>query len=131
MSDRQATCSCGNLVVRTHGDPVRNSICHCFACQKRTGSPFGARARFEIGAVRVAGRSKEYVRIAESGNAVRFQFCPDCGSTVAWQLDALSGFITVPIGAFADPHFPQPEVSVFEEHQHSWVQLPGGMEHLA
>lgn len=130
MTDRQATCSCGKLLVRTRGEPVRVSICHCFACQKRTGSVFGTQARFASDAVTIEGQGKEYVRVAESGHAARFQFCAECGSTVFWQADALPGFTTVAIGAFADPDFPQARVSVYEEHQHAWMCWPDGMEHL-
>lgn len=130
MTDRQATCSCGKLIVRTRGEPVRVSICHCFACQKRTGSVFGAQATFASGVVTIEGRSKTYVRVADSGHATRLQFCPECGSTVFLQPEAMPGFIVVPVGAFADSSFPQPTVSVYEERQHPWVLLPGGMEHL-
>ncbi len=91
---------------------------------------FGAQARFASDAVTIDGQSKDYVRVGESGHAARFQFCAECGSTVFWQSDALQGFITVAVGAFADPDFPQPQVSVYEEHQHAWMLLPGGMEHL-
>ena len=73
MTDRQATCSCGNLVVRTRGEPVRVSICHCLACQKRTGSVFAAQARFALDAVTIEGQSREYVRIGGSGSAARFE----------------------------------------------------------
>jgi hypothetical protein len=37
--------------------------------------------------------------------------------------------IAVPVGAFADPSFPVPRVSVYEDRMHSWVQLPDGVEH--
>jgi hypothetical protein len=130
MTDRQATCSCGNLAIRTRGEPVRVSICHCLACQKRTGSVFAVQARFALDAVTIEGRGREYVRVGGSGSAARFQFCGECGTTVCWQADALPGFITVAVGAFADPHFPQPRVSVYEERQHAWVGLPDDMEHF-
>jgi len=42
---RQAACSCGKLSAAAEGDPIRISICHCHACQRRTGSVFGAQAR--------------------------------------------------------------------------------------
>jgi hypothetical protein len=31
------------------------------------------------------------------------------------------------VGAFADPNFPAPSVSIFEESKHAWMQLPEGM----
>jgi hypothetical protein len=37
--------------------------------------------------------------------------------------------IAVPIGAFADPTFPQPWVSVYESRRYTWLALPEDMEH--
>ena len=33
-------------------------------------------------------------------------------------------WIAIPVGAFADSHFPVPTISVYEERRHSWVSLP-------
>jgi hypothetical protein len=33
----------------------------------------------------------------------------------------------VGVGAFADPQFPAPQVSVYDCRRHSWVQLPPGV----
>ena len=57
MTRRVASCSCGQLSATTTGAPVRISICHCLACQRRTGSVFGMQARFPEAAVTVQGRS--------------------------------------------------------------------------
>ena len=38
--------------------------------------------------------------------------------------------IAIPIGAFADPTFPAPRVSVYEARRHSWVTVPDGVEHF-
>jgi hypothetical protein len=130
MPDRQATCSCGKLTARVSGEPVRNSICHCLACQTRSGSVFAAQARFPADAVRIEGESCEYVRTGEEGGVARFHFCPTCGATVYYQIDGVPGFVSIPIGAFADPHFPQPLVSVYEQRRHAWVGLPDEMEHI-
>ena len=46
VSTRHAACSCGQLRLTVEGEPVRVSICHCLACQRRTGSVFGVQARF-------------------------------------------------------------------------------------
>jgi hypothetical protein len=74
---------------------------HCFACQKRTGSVFGAQARFPRAQVRIEGRSQKYVRTADSGNDIAFSFCPACGSTVHYVLQQFPDLIAIPIGAFA------------------------------
>lgn len=48
MTTRTASCSCGQLQIEVQGEPVRVSVCHCLACQRRTGSLFGEQARFPI-----------------------------------------------------------------------------------
>ena len=121
---REASCSCGQLTLTAEGDPIRISMCHCLACQRRTGSAFGIQARFPADRVRVAGRSTEYVRISDEGDERTFRFCPDCGATVFWPLAAVPDAIAVPIGAFADPGFPPPTVSVYGVRRHPWVSLP-------
>jgi hypothetical protein len=121
---REASCSCGQLTLTAEGDPIRISMCHCLACQRRTGSAFGIQARFPADRVRVSGRYTEYVRISDEGEERTFRFCPDCGATVFWTLDAVPDAIAVPIGAFADPAFPPPTVSVYGSRRHPWVSLP-------
>jgi hypothetical protein len=130
MTTRHAACSCGQLNVTTEGDPVRISICHCLACQKRTGSAFGVQARFPHDNVQIEGRSTAYVRTADSGHHVTFHFCPECGSTVYYQLHQLPDFIAVPVGAFADPNFPTPKISIYEARRHAWAGVPEDAEHI-
>jgi len=101
-------------------------MCHCLACQRRTGSAFGMQARFPAERVRVVGRYTEYVRTSDDGEERTFRFCPDCGATVFWT--PVPDAIAVPIGAFADPTFPPPTVSVYGERRHPWVSLPDGVE---
>jgi hypothetical protein len=130
MTDHHASCSCGQLRLVAHGDPIRVSMCHCLACQRRTGSTYGAQARFSTADVEITGTSTEYVRVGDKGNAIRFHFCPHCGATVYYWFGDGS-FRAVPVGAFADPRFPPPQFSFYEERMHDWVGVPGDAERLA
>jgi hypothetical protein len=130
MSEREASCSCGQLRLVAEGEPIRISMCHCLACQRRTGSAFGFQARFPADRVRIEGRSTEYLRLSdEDGEPRSFHFCPDCGSTVYYHLGGVPDAIAVPIGAFADPSFPAPRISVWEVRRHAWVGLPADIDH--
>jgi hypothetical protein len=129
MNTRHASCSCGQLRIETSGEPVRLSVCHCLACQLRTGSAFGAQARFARSNVAIEGRSNQYVRTADSGLKITFHFCPNCGSTVHFETEDLPAVIAVPIGAFADPKFPPPKISIYESRRHQWVEISGSVEH--
>ena len=130
MPLRSASCTCGQLRLTVSAEPLRISICHCTACQRRTGSVFGAQVRFPKDAVEVTGQSSEYVRISDAGNRLTFRFCPRCGATVHYQVEGQEDRIAVPVGAFADPDFPAPAFSVYERRMHSWVGLPDSLEHV-
>jgi len=130
MPTRFASCSCGELTAQVQGDPVRVSICHCLACQRRTGSPFGQQARFLREQVTVGGPSTAYTRTGDEGTRATFHFCPRCGATLYYEMEALEAWVAIPVGAFADPGFPAPTVSVYEERMHGWVQPPADAEHI-
>ncbi|TFW15489.1 GFA family protein [Massilia arenosa] len=129
MVKRFASCTCGQLTAQVDAEPLRISICHCLACQRRSGSVFAAQARFPRARVTLAGTSTTFVRTGDSGGRATFHFCPQCGDTVWYLPDALPEAIAIPIGAFADPTFPPPTVSVYEERMHSWVVPPPDAEH--
>ena len=131
MTLRSASCSYGQLRLTASEEPIRVSICHCVACQRRAGSVFGAQARFSRHAVQVSGESSAYVRIGDEGGRTTFHFCPKCGATVHCPSEGDEEHIAVPVGAFVEPGFPAPSLSVYEERMHSWVGLLSPMEHTA
>jgi hypothetical protein len=121
---RTATCACGELSVACSGEPTKVSLCHCPACQKRTGSTYGIAAFFPRQAVQIAGQAQSFIRASDSGNDVVFHFCPSCGSTVYWEPRRKPDMVAVAVGAFADRDFPAPTQAVYGEHAHPWVALP-------
>ena len=131
MQSRTASCSCGQLRIEVHGEPLGVSVCHCLACQRRTGSIFGVQARFPKSAVTIDGPSKEWVRVGDEGTHIHFHFCPTCGATVYYTAAWMEGFVALPVGAFADPTFPPPRVAIYEARRHPWAVMPNlDCEHL-
>jgi hypothetical protein len=129
MSVRTATCRCGQVQATCEGEPVRVSVCHCLNCQRRTGSAFSAQARWPVADVAIVGDHKSWEDIGESGHPTHFQFCGTCGSTIGWVNAAYPETMAVPLGAFADPDFTTPGISIFEERKHKWVEITGDIEH--
>ena len=125
MSTRTASCSCGQLRITVEGEPRGVGVCHCLACQRRTGSVFAALARFSA-PFEVSGVATEYVRTGDQGARFRFRFCPICGTTVFHTEEGHESWVSVAIGAFAEPSFPAPRVSIYDSRRHSWVQMPPG-----
>ena len=126
MSVRTAACSCGQLRIEVEGEPRDVGVCHCLACQRRTGSVFAALAGFAP-PYRVFGVATEYVRVGDRGARFTFRFCPVCGANLFHTEDGYEDrSVSVAVGAFADPGFPPPKDSVYDCRRHPWVQLPPG-----
>jgi hypothetical protein len=125
MVSRTASCSCGQLRIQVEGEPRGVGICNCLACQRRTGSVFAALAGFAA-PFKVYGNATEYLRVGDQGAQFLFRFCPVCGTTVFHTEVGHDKSVSVAVGAFADPQFPAPQVSVYDCRRHPWVQLPPG-----
>ena len=127
MPSRTASCCCGQLQIEVQGEPEGVGVCHCFACQRRTGSVFAALAGFRA-PFGVTGKATEYVRTGDQGAKFRFRFCPVCGTNLFHTEEGYENtWVAVAVGAFADSGFPPPQDSVYDCRRHSWVQLPGGI----
>ena len=121
-----ASCRCGQLKATVSGEAVRVSVCHCLDCKKRTGSAFSAQARWPAEQVVFEGYSRTWAHRSDSGNEITHHFCPECGSTVHYQIAGkFDGLIAIPLGAFDDPYFLSPKHSVWEERKHDWVAIVG------
>jgi hypothetical protein len=128
MPSRTAACACGQLSIEVDGEPRGVGVCHCLACQRRTGSVFAALATFAA-PYKVSGEAREYVRVGDQGARFAFRFCPVCGTNLFHTEEGFEDVsVSVAVGAFADPAFPPPRVSVYDCRRHAWVTLPDGVK---
>jgi hypothetical protein len=104
---REASRSCGQLRIEVEGEPRGVGVCHCLACQRRTGSVFATLARFDA-PFTVSGKATAYVRRGDRGARFHFRFCPVCGTTVFHTEEGRDDAVSVAVGAFADPAFAAP-----------------------
>jgi hypothetical protein len=124
MPSRTASCSCGQLRIQVEGEPQGVGLCHCLACQQRTGSVFAALASFSA-PFKVFGTATEYIRTGGQGARFRFRFCPVCGTTVFHSEEGYDDSVSQLVRLLT-PTFPAPQVSVYDSRRHPWVQLPPG-----
>ncbi|WP_416366092.1 GFA family protein [Sphingomonas aerolata] len=127
----RAQCQCGQLTVELPGPSPAVVACHCIACQRRSGSPLAFSPTIprtcSLSPVRADGLSERRTKAI----ALETVFCPECGSTVYARTAKRPSMIGVAVGAIADPAFPAPVRSVWEESMHHWVTLPGEVQHSA
>jgi hypothetical protein len=130
MAMRTASCFCGQLRIEVDGEPDAVGVCHCLACQRRTGSVFATLAGFSV-PYRVTGQATDFLRRGAQGAQFRFRFCPVCGTTLYHTEEGVPGHVSVAVGAFADPTFAPPRFSIYDCRRHPWVQLPAGVRAFA
>jgi hypothetical protein len=119
------------LLLRTTQDPSRRPATTRWhlplpRLPAKDRQRFAALASFSA-AFKVFGTATKYVRVGDQGAKFTFSFCPVCGTTVFHTEEGNDASVSVAVGAFADPGFPAPRVSVYDIGRHPWVQLPPGM----
>jgi hypothetical protein len=55
------------------------------------------------------------------------RFCPDCGSTVMDEAEAMPGVIMIQAGTLDDASWVKPAAQVYCDSAQPWVQLAGDM----
>jgi tetratricopeptide (TPR) repeat protein len=90
-------------------------------------------AAFTSEQVRVVGRFNDFARISDEADRKEhlFHFCPDCGSQVFYTEPDEPEQIVVSVGSFADPSFPPPTESGYDNRRHHWVALPDTVQRYA
>jgi len=121
---RTATCTCGQLSIVMEGEPDAVLICHCRACQKATGGPFGVGTYWPASAVaEIRGRSSSYARHSDAGRTLTNHFCPTCGGRLFWYADFVPHGIGVAIGNFESADFPAPTDEYWTVRKRPWVEF--------
>ena len=124
---RIAMCTCEQLQIRLDGELLGVGVCHCLACQRRTGSAFATLASFAA-PFEIIGSASRFTRTGDRGTSFTFCFCPYCGTNLFHQEEGEVDSIAVAVGGFADPIFPQPEVATYDVRRHPWVTLSSNIE---
>jgi hypothetical protein len=81
-------------------------------------------AYFPEDAIALKGEQRTFARPTDAGFQYTTGFCPTCGSTLWGRSTRMPGIVGVAIGAIADPAFPAPHRSVYEQSRHAWVAVP-------
>src|SRR5262245_32001803 len=117
MSSRTASCHYKQLRIEVEGEPRFVGICHCLACQQRTGSVFATLASFSA-PYKIFSKTTKYVRTSDQGAKFRFHFCPVCETNLFHTEEGELEGVDVAVGAFADPNFPAPQYSIYDCRRH-------------
>jgi hypothetical protein len=124
QSEQKASCACGALTVATRGQPLEVFACSCLNCQRESGSAFTYSAVYPQADVSLSGERKTWRRTVDSGRWLESEFCPTCGVTVSFHMEAWPEVTGVPVGCFADPDFAGPDKLFWATRRHHWLRFP-------
>jgi hypothetical protein len=93
---------CGSVSYVVTAEPIRVSACHCKECQRRSGSAFAVSVLLKKDSLTVIGPTKQFTRIADSGNEVTCGFCPECGVRIYHALQSAPDVLALKPGSLAD-----------------------------
>jgi hypothetical protein len=64
----------------------------------------------------------------DSGKSIHRTFCPECGSSIADEADALPDMVMLSAGTLDDPGWVKPAMQIFCDSAQPWVHLGGEMQ---
>lgn len=114
MTELTGGCACGRIRFTAQGAPRFAFICHCRACQRRSGTGHAAQAAVDRDSFSQTGSPGAWTRDSDSGHRVTHHFCRDCGSPLYNTMTRGPGIAMIDWGALDDPPSVAPD-RVFEE----------------
>jgi hypothetical protein len=117
-------CACGAVKFEFNTDPTFIADCYCKDCQKSSG---GAMATFfgipEDDFKIICGEPKAFHYVAESGNGLDRNFCPECGARLfTTNLEGFPGTVFVTIGSLDSAEGIQPTLEMFTRRRLKWIK---------
>jgi hypothetical protein len=121
-------CLCGYVRYEHAGEPGGANYCHCPDCRRTTGSAFSIGVRGRVDKLRiVSGSVKAYTKIADSGNEITREFCPECGSPLFTKSPAHPEFVYIKAGSLDDPSLVKPVCQIWTEMAVPWARMYEGL----
>ncbi len=121
-------CTCRRVRFRLTVAPLIVHGCHCTWCQRETGSAFAINVLIERACLEVLSGEPETVPTpSASGKGQDILRCPAC-KVALWShyADAGPSIAFVRAGTLDDPAQFPPDIHIFTESKHPWLQLPAG-----
>jgi hypothetical protein len=131
MAHIEGRCLCGRVHYVGDAEPAFVGVCHCADCQRFGGSAFAIFVAVPRTALTVTGTLKTFTKPGDTGKPVHRRFCPECGSSVMDEADALPGIAMMYAGTLDDRSWVKPRSQIYCDSAQPWVQLGGEMKRFA
>jgi hypothetical protein len=116
---QEGGCLCGALRFLVTAPALDTGYCHCRMCQKNSGAPVVAWATFPAASFSwTAGTPASYA----SSAGARREFCPNCGSYMAFRSEDAPREVSVNTASFDDPSAFPPRMHIYAESRIAWFR---------
>ncbi|MCB1609160.1 MAG: GFA family protein [Xanthomonadales bacterium] len=114
-------CLCGRLRYALRADEIVGAgYCHCRLCQRSTGAPVVAWLTLPVEFFDyIKGRPTPYL----SSRSYMREFCPDCGTQIAFRAVDPEPTLDVTIASLDDPARVPPRKHIWCESQTPWLSM--------
>ena len=117
-------CQCQSVRYVVTKEPLRVLACHCKECQRQSASAFGMSMPVKKDSLAVTGQTKQFTRIADSGNEVTGVFCPECGVRIYHVLKSAPEVVSIKPGTLDDTSWLRPSAFIWMRSAQGWVSVP-------
>lgn len=128
MSDYTGQCLCGAIHFIAQGEPKWIAFCHCQSCRRATGAVAALYAGFDERQVRFDRQSPASF---SSSPGVKRDFCPTCGTPLAYRSERWPGEIHFFVGLFDQAEKMRPQAHVYTREQLPWLHIADDLPRYA
>jgi hypothetical protein len=115
-------CACGAVKFEFDTDPNFVANCYCNDCKRASGGEMATWFPVpEDDFTLLSGQPKAFHYIADSGNGLDRNFCPECGSRLFTnRLDGFPRTVFVQLGSLDRPALVEPTLEMFTKRRLKW-----------
>jgi len=114
-------CRCGAVRYTVGAEPITTRVCWCRDCQYFAGGGATVNVVYPADAVSISGPLVDFDSPADSGNAMRRQFCGRCGTPVTSASSARPHLLIVRAGTLDDPRQASPVLTIWTDSAPPWA----------
>jgi hypothetical protein len=114
-------CLCGAVRWESSEPPIVTRWCWCRECQYLGAGSGTVNACFRTAAFKIAGKTSDYLSIADSGNRMHRKFCPTCATPLFSEAEVRPHLIFVRAGTFDDPNLAKPAMTIWTSSAPRWA----------
>lgn len=123
-------CLCGAVSFHIHAVPLSARVCWCRDCQHLAGNG-SVNCTVPADALEVMGTLAQYRKLADSGNELTREFCPQCGTHLFAHSSARPHLRVVRVGNLDEPSSVPPFMNIWTNSAPAWACLDDTLQQLS